>query len=252
MVSVNKKNNFDSVVQRIEKCLLDKTTIEFSTTYKTSTAVYPLIKIVLGRGNSPRVLISAGIHGDEPGGVETILKFLEAQEYSHYINDWEINLLPCLNPHGFEYGIRENHQEIDLNRVFKIDNPPKEVTFAKSILDTGFELTLELHEDTDSHGYYLYQNGTGNRFERIGQDVLDSVKSIMPINLDPEIDGSPANQGIIDKGKDNSKMDWWPMALYGLSQGTQSCLTLEASSQFDLPTRVEAHLKAIQTALTFT
>ena len=37
------------------------------------------------------------------------------------------------------------------------------------------------------------------------------------------------------------------MALYGLSRGTQMCLTLETTSLFDMETRIRAHLTAIKT-----
>ena len=70
----------------------------------------------------------------------------------------------------------------------------------------------------------------------------------MPINLENEIAGSQADQGIIGKELEILSMDWWPMALYGLSKGTQMCLTLETSSLFDMKTRVHAHLTAIKTA----
>ncbi len=249
MSSIKKINSFDSVIHRLENIFADQGNIEYLHTYQTPAGFYPLIKIVLGKGNSRRVLISAGIHGDEPGGVETILKFLKEGDYSPYIDEWEITLLPCTNPYGYEFGTRENHQGKDLNRLFKVSDPPLEVKFVQSILDTVFELTVELHEDNESHGYYLYQKGVNNKHEGIGLEILNSLKEIMPINLDTEIDGSSAYQGIIGKELDISDMDWWPMALYGLSKGTQLCLTLEAASQFDLTTRVNAHLTAIKTAL---
>ena len=97
-----------------------------------------LIKIVLGKENPRRALISAGIHGDEPGGVETIVKFLQESRYLDYHDEWEITLLPCINQFGYEFGIRENHQGKDLNRFFKEDLPPLEVGFVQSIINTGF------------------------------------------------------------------------------------------------------------------
>ena len=84
------------------------------------------------------VLLGAGIHGDEPGGVETIVKFLQETRYLVYLDEWEITLLPCINPFGYEFGIRENHQGKDLNRLFKEDLPPLEVIFAQSIINKGF------------------------------------------------------------------------------------------------------------------
>ena len=124
-----------------------------------------------------------------------------------------------------------------------------EVLFAQSILDSQFDLTLELHEDDESSGYYLYQKETNSKYQQLGIEILNSVQEIMPINTNNEIDGSTAHQGIINNDLDLLNMDWWPMAFYGISQGTQLSLTLETSTQYKLSSRVEAHLIAIQTAL---
>jgi len=248
MPSAKKLNSFNSIIDRLEKLAPFPGRIETVETCHTAAGKYPLFKIVLGEGNPRRVLISAGIHGDEPGGVETILKFLNDEEFLPFLNKWEMTLLPCINPYGYEFGSRENHQGKDLNRLFKVDEPPLEVIFAQTILNTGYELTMELHEDNESQGYYLYQKGVNKEYEEIGLKILESIEGIMPINLENEIDGSPANQGIIGKELNVSSMDWWPMALYGFSKGTKICLTLEAASQYDLERRVNAHLAAIKTA----
>jgi len=248
MSRIKKVHSFNSVINRLKNISIYPGSIETIKTYQTSAGLYPLIKIVLGKGNSLRALISAGIHGDEPGGIESIINFLKNSNYLDYINEWEITLLPCINPYGYEFGTRTNHQGKDLNRLFKLKNPPEEVVFAQSILETDFKLIIDLHEDNESHGYYLYQTGLSKTFEKIGLEILNSLEGIMPINLETEIAGSQADQGIIGKELEILSMDWWPMALYGLSKGTQMCLTLETSSLFDMETRVHAHLTAIKTA----
>ena len=247
MRPAKKVNSFDSLIRCLEKTHPDL--IEIYHTYQIST--YPLVKIVLGKSNPRRVLISAGIHGDEPAGIETILSFLENKHYSSYTNNWEITLLPCINPHGYEYGIRENHDEKDLNRLFKETQSVTEVSFAQSVLSTPFELTIELHEDNESSGYYLYQKGVDVKDDKIGFEIIDAIKNIMPINLNDEIDGTSADHGVIGKAIDMSIMDWWPMALYGLSKGVERCLTLETASQYDMEIRIDAHLTAIKTALNY-
>ena len=82
-----------------------------------------------------------------------IINFLKNSNFLDYINEWEITLLPCINPYGYEFGTRTNHQGKDLNRLFKLKNPPEEVVFAQSILETDFKLIIDLHEDNESHGY---------------------------------------------------------------------------------------------------
>jgi len=218
---------------------------------ETHSSSHPIEKIVLGRGNSKRVLISAGIHGDEPAGVETICSWIEGREYLKFINDWEITLIPCINPFGYESGTRVNHEGVDLNRQFKSLSPPREVALVQSVFLNPFDLTMELHEDEDSSGYYLYHSGASDLNTDLPFSVLNEVQKVMPVNSDSEIDGMPARGGVIERVSNLEKMDWWPMALYALSKGSRTCLTLETAPRFSMENRVDAHLKAIKTALDF-
>jgi protein MpaA len=218
---------------------------------KTPDKQYSLVSFVLGEGNRRKALISAGIHGDEPSGVETISTFLENNRFENFSDEWELTFLPCINPYGYEYGSRENQDGKDLNRLFKNTDPPDEVVFVKSILEKSYELTIELHEDFMSPGYYLYQSGTHPEDDQLGQEILQNLKEIMPINLNDEIDGRSAQAGIMIPEDDFMSMDWWPMALYALSKGTRRCLTLETATKFSMDMRVEAHLIAIDTALRY-
>ncbi|MBT7178124.1 MAG: M14 family metallocarboxypeptidase, partial [Nitrospina sp.] len=221
----------------------------FAINHFMQTPEHSLVKFVLGKGNRLKAMISAGIHGDEPSGVEAICSFLENNRFDNFSDEWELTFLPCLNPYGYEHGLRENHEGKDLNRLFKHESPPTEVRFAKSIFDSSYDLTIELHEDFMTPGYYLYQKGTHAEDDLLGKKILQAVKNIMPINLNGEIDGCSAQGGIIVQG--NEPMDWWPMALYSLSKGTRRCLTLETATKLSMDARIEAHLVAIDTALNY-
>ena len=210
---------------------------------------YPLIKIVLGKGNPRRILISGGIHGDEPAGVETICAFLEDKLYKNFLNDWEFTILPCINPSGFEAGTRNNQDDIDLNRMFKETTVPQEVDFVKAILDQPYELDLELHEDVDSPGYYLYQKDQSADLSPLGRAILDRVESIHPLNLAEEIEEMTADRGLLGRLSEPDEMEWWPMALYAYTQGCSHVFTLETSPALPMDVRVKAHLLAIQTVL---
>ena len=219
---------------------------------ESHSSSHPIEKIVLGSGNSKRVLISAGIHGDEPAGVEAICSLIEGKEYLKFINSWEITLIPCINPFGYECGTRVNHEGVDLNRQFKSVSPSREVALVKSVFhENPFDLTMELHEDEDSSGYYLYHSYASNLKTDLPISVLTEVQKVMPVNSDTKIDGLPARGGVIDRMSNFENMDWWPMALYALSKGSHTCLTLETALQFPMENRVGAHLKAIKTALDF-
>ncbi len=244
-------NDIEIIFTRLGKQLSAENGFAANHSLETPDKKYFLVKIVLGGGNRRKALISAGIHGDEPGGVEAICAFLENNRFEKFSDEWELTFLPCLNPYGYEYGSRENHEGKDLNRLFKHDDPPYEVAFAKSIFDKSYDLTIELHEDFMSPGYYLYQKGIHPEDDHLGEKILRTVKDVMPINLNGEIDGRSAEDGIIVQETDFKSMDWWPMALYSFFKGTRMCLTLETATSFSMDVRVEAHLAAIDTALNY-
>jgi murein peptide amidase A len=241
--------NFDEIVARLKVSLSHLGEFTQVDTLPTGNRDYPLVKIVLGKGNPRRALISGGIHGDEPAGVETICAFLENKLYKSFINDWEFTLLPCINPSGFEAGTRNNLDDIDLNRKFKEDQVPREVSFVKNILDRPYDLDLELHEDVDSPGYYLFQKDQANVLSSLGRSILDRVKSIHPLNLAEEIEELPAEGGLISRLSEPDEMEWWPMALYAYTRSCSHVCTLETSPDLPMDVRVKAHLLAIQTAV---
>ena len=240
---------FDAIITRLKASLKPECEWTEMDTLKVSDQEYPLIKIVVGKRNPKRILISGGIHGDEPAGVETICTFLENKLYRNFLDCWEFTLLPCINPSGFEAGSRNNHDEIDLNRMFKEATAPQEVDFVKAVLDKPYNLDLELHEDIDTPGYYLFQKDLSSELSSLGRVILDRVESIHPLNLAEEIEEFPAVRGLISRLSEPEEMEWWPMALYANTCGCSHVLTLETSPVLPMAVRINAHLLAIQTAL---
>ncbi len=210
---------------------------------------HPLSIIVLGRGAPRRALISAGIHGDEPAGVMALAEFFERGCHAEFASDWELTIIPCINPHGFDAATRTNPAGEDLNREFKAASPPREVALVQSVFSGKFDLSLELHEDVDSSGYYLYQKTQADTGRFPGDGILSAVSRVLPIHPGEEIDGMPAERGMIQPLSGPEEMEWWPMALYSLWKGTEICLTLETPTRFPPAQRTEAHISAITAAL---
>jgi predicted deacylase len=212
---------------------------------------YPLVKIVLGKRRSRTVLLAAGIHGDEPSGVEAICEFVIRKCHAQFLRDWQLTLLPCLNPWGYEHGTRENQLHKDLNREFDSNDPLPEVAFAQSAFQHPFDLILDLHEDSDSPGYYVYQCVGSEQEKEAGRVILENVATSMPVNMHTEIDGRPADRGVIERLCKPDSMSGWPMPIYALTKGARRYITLEASSNFPMEVRVNAHLLALEAALTY-
>ncbi len=213
---------------------------------------YALLKVILGVGNPRKALLTAGIHGDEPGGVEALCEFFEKPLYREWARRWELTLLPCLNPWGYEYHRRAIHDGRDLNREFKSRQPPPEVRFVQSLLDVGrYELSLDLHDDADSSGYYLYQTLDSDEESKASAFILHRVTHVMPINRESEIEGRPARNGVIRRPCAPPDMDWWPLAVYALEHGVKHNFTLEAGRASLIQVQIDAHLAAIDAALEY-
>jgi protein MpaA len=211
---------------------------------------YRLATIVLGHRHSRRALFTAGTHGDEPSGVEALCAWLEQHRYRPWLDRWQFVLLPCLNPWGYEQEVRENPDGKDLNREFNAPHPAAEIRFVHPILQQPFDLVIDLHDDRDSHRYYLYQSVDAGA-EAVGRQILDRVGTVTSINVNSEIEGRAADRGVIDGPCNPDRLAWWPLAAYAQTHGMKRVLTLEAPGRHSIEVRVQAHLVAIEAAIEY-
>lgn len=190
----------------------------------------------------PRIYLSAGIHGDEPAGPLALLRLLKE-------NLWPANaelfLVPCLNPSGFDLNRRENSQGLDLNRDY-LDAQSDEIRahIAWLKMQPAFDLCLCLHEDWESHGFYVYELNPDNK-PSIAETMVKRVAEVCPIDLSETIEGRPAMRGIIRPSIDPAIRLKWPEAFWLLTNKTRLSYTLEAPSDFPLSTRVDALVTAV-------
>jgi len=195
-----------------------------------------------------RIYISAGIHGDEPAGPLAALRLLQENNWP---TDAEIFFLPCLNPAGFTLNKRENADGIDLNRDYR--NPQAAETRAHIAWlerQPKFDLYLCLHEDWESHGFYLYEQNPDNKISR-AEKMIEAVKKVCPVDLSENIEGRAAKGGIVRPNISPSERPDWPEAFYLITQKSRQGYTLEAPSDFPLATRVNALVAAVNAAINF-
>ena len=200
----------------------------------------------LGPQPATRIYLSTGIHGDEPAGPLAALALLRANVWPA---DAEIFLLPCLNPAGFSRNTRENGEGVDLNRDYR-DLQAAEVRAHVAWLQRqpAFDVTLCLHEDWESHGFYVYELNP-ERGPSLARKMVEAVAPVCPIDLSPVIEGRDAVGGVISPNLDPTSRPQWPEAFWLLQHKTRLSYTLEAPSDFTLATRVNALVAAVQGAL---
>jgi hypothetical protein len=184
-----------------------------------------------------RIYISTGMHGDEPAGPLAALRLLDENQWPE---DAEIWLLPCLNPTGFLLNTRENRNKVDLNREYHGSKEPEVVAHIAWLeKQPRFDVALCLHEDWESHGFYVYElNPDG--LPSYAEPIVEAARQVCPIDLSGEIEGRPAQGGIIRPNVDPASRPQWPEAFYLLQYKTRLSYTLEAPSDFALKPRVDA------------
>ena len=195
-----------------------------------------------------RIYISAGIHGDEPAGPLAALQLIQENRWPE---DAEIFLLPCLNPVGFTLNQRGNAGGIDLNRDYR--NPQAAETRAHIAWlerQPQFDFYLCLHEDWESHGFYLYEQNPDNQLS-LAEKMITAVQTICPVDSTEIIEGRAAQGGIIRPNISPAERPDWPEALYLISHKSHRGYTVEAPTDFPLAVRVAALVAAVNAAMNF-
>lgn len=193
-----------------------------------------------------RLYLSSGIHGDEPAGPLTARQLVEEDDWP---SDADLWLCPCLNPTGFPLNQRESIQGADLNRDYRHQQTGEIRAHVDWLArQPDFDVALCLHEDWESHGFYVYELNPQRR-PSLADKIIQAVEPVCPIDRSPCIEGREARGGIIRPDLDPSTRPSWPEAFHLIQNKTRLSYTLEAPSDFPLATRVAALVAAVRAAL---
>ena len=117
---------------------------------------YPLFNVTVGdlSNDNPNILITGGVHGYKPSGIEASLRFLE-QDAPYLTNGFNFVVYPCLSPWAYEFDHRWNAFAEDPNRHFSRATSVTQIDecmhFMSSIEihDIKFDVAIDLHETHD-------------------------------------------------------------------------------------------------------
>ena len=207
---------------------------------------YPIYWVSLeSSADAPEyVLITGGVHGDEPAGVEAVLQFLE-RDNAELLKRFAFVVIPCVNPYGYVHDTRTNREDVDINRAFE-EEEVAEVAIVKRVLgQTQFSLAVDFHEDYEANGFYLYE---GKRDEQyIGVALADVAKTIGPVDTDE----SDKDASDIDEGVYKVASAWGTQGLtpYLLHFHSEHVIITETPTVWPLSQRAALHLAVLDAAL---
>ncbi|MCC7109289.1 MAG: DUF2817 domain-containing protein [Deltaproteobacteria bacterium] len=109
-----------------------------------------------------RVLVTGGVHGDEPCGASSALLLIEQLAANPAMRqDIEWVVVPVVNPRALVNGTRETPEGIDINREGKDDpSDPLEIDAMQALHKQSgpFALALDLHSGkSDRNGFWVLQ-----------------------------------------------------------------------------------------------
>ena len=202
------------------------------------------IRLAASMDTPKHVLITGGMHGDEPAGVEAVLQFLE-RDNTALLKNFSFLVIPCINPYGYAHGTRETRNGVDINRSFETDDIAEVAIIKKALGQTQFSLTIDFHEDYDATGFYLYE---GKRDEKyIAPKLAVAVKAIG--SIDPDDPGEDAPE--LAEGVYKIATSWGTQGLgpYLLHFHSEHVIISETPTVWHLEQRAALHLTILDTAL---
>lgn len=193
------------------------------------------------------IYMSAGIHGDEPAATEALLAW--AEKNVRQLARLPLLLLPCLNPWGLVRNSRFDHAGRDLNRLFHSDDAPIVAAVRRLVRGYHFALSLQLHEDYDGQGLYLYE------VQRVaphwGEELLAVAREHIAIEPRTRVDGRTFRNGLMRRRVDRRRFEQmgFPEAIWLHLEHSERTFTIETPSEFALAQRVRAQVAVIEAAV---
>jgi murein peptide amidase A len=206
---------------------------------------YDLLRLRLA-GEGPTVLLTGGIHGDEPAGPQALATFVAARA-AQWKSRFSFLVLPCLNPWGYVHDKREDAQGEDLNRGFERDDLASVDCVRQALVGQRFVLHHDFHEDWEAAGFYFYEGEKEKHY--ISPQVIERVGRLGPIDAESEAEEEADDR--ICLGAYEVAASWGQQGFvpYTLHRHTDHGIISETPTTWPLGQRVTAHLEALETAL---
>ncbi len=149
-------------------------------------------------GETVRLSLFAGIHGDEPEGAWTLAALLgELLDRPQLAAGYQLHVYPVCNPTGFAAGTRESAAGLDLNREFWRQSAEPEVRWLEQeLLAQHPQGIISLHGDDTATGIYVYVRGAVFT-ETLARPMLAAAGRFLPLDTRATIDGFCNHQGLL-------------------------------------------------------
>lgn len=249
--------DIDGLYSRLDKAVAPQSFIRVQdlgeVVYGSFKAPIRLYSIYNRSSNKYRVFLSGGMHGNEPGGVETLARFIEslARDPSQY-GSVSFEIIPLTNPWGWAHDVRHNRDGIDINRDFAPQRSQEARIIAGYLKENRYDLMIDDHEDPDASGFYMYQYAMPS--QALSRKVIAAVRAGgLPIEQNVNMVILKTDDGLIDAPMWGL---WYMRATnqiglpnYARLYNSDNVYTVETATRLSYEDRLAAHQKARQIIL---
>jgi protein MpaA len=221
-----------------------------------------LLLVEFGRPGTPVVHVTAGVHGDEPGGPWALLAIAQCGMLDERFS---YRLWPCTNPSGYEAGTRANAEGADINRSF---TPEAATPESRAIMQANdgcrFAFAIDLHEDFEADGFYCYEpviDGAAPFSQAILWAIeaagypLQTLDHLFDLGYPKDLAGAEhlrtleRGRVLVNAQAERRFFPGLPQSLYLLRTATRRTVTLETPRKRPWEDRITMHRIAVVCAL---
>lgn len=205
-----------------------------------------------------KLLLTAGIHGDEPAGVLALYRYMLSISLRDIAVD--VYAFPCVNPVGLLRNSRLNSGHFDLNRQMTPNSIAPEVRALVTTLESqriSFDAAFDLHEDNpdvecdfnpqgpQADGFYLYESSFDPLRSPIGPAMSRAVaQQGVSVSSQHTIYGERAVRGVIQRGLERNRI--FDLERFLTMNFTNHVITTETLVSAPLKERIKAQTTALE------
>jgi murein peptide amidase A len=202
------------------------------------------------QGASRRVLLCAGIHGNEPAGPAFALEAVRSLcADASLFPDASFDVVALLNPWGWSRDVRYDRAGIDPNRDFATFASDTARAVRQVAAGRRYDLVLDHHEDPDAKGFYLYQyadpdtrptRGLIAKVKKMGFPVEQDVRMVILRTRDGLIEAPRWGLWYMRASRRLSMSNWLRL------EGAAKVYTVETPTLLPLEDRLLLHRTAFE------
>ncbi len=201
--------------------------------------------LILSNTNGAKVLITAGIHGNELAGPYAIYTFIKRHKADLPVN---ITFIPLLNKYGLKHDRREDRLGRDLNRGFNKQLKDNNIEPLKYYINSQDpDLVVNLHEDDTHDGCYIYIPYDEMRNDAL--DILEAMSAYTKIYTGEKVFGDECEDGVIFQSKAQKRPKNQNSFEYFCYLKNIPYMTIETPGNDNLKNRCAAMVRALETII---